>query len=166
MGNTSPGFKPIGASSSASRGFGTTPTSLSVGGLKTHPKSGNAGLVEKKARLEKYGRKFQSAGVLHTVQEGGVVSAPASSASEMHSEDRLSFAFARVSSAPVRLAAAQASGPEEPDCSAAPSAPPPLMSKSRKQTLARAFLEEEEEAELVQLPVRGPPKFKFKMKSS
>ena len=76
QGGFAPAFKPIGQSSTnqmtAQSHHSTTPSTTQSSGVKRSQESedSNAKIAEKKAKIAKFGLKFQSAGTLVTVNDG------------------------------------------------------------------------------------------------
>lgn len=76
QGGFAPAFKPIGQSSTnqmtAQSHHSTTPSTAQSSGVKRSQESeeSNAKIAEKKAKIAKFGLKFQSAGTLVTVNDG------------------------------------------------------------------------------------------------
>lgn len=186
-----PGFKPIGGDSTNQS---TTIVAKQPEATPTHQASGfkrlaesELKIAEKKARLSKFGLKFQSAGTLvtignqmketkHSPQEtqtsktsleskSDVSQSSTSSRQEEDStktasdEKKLSFGFNKN---PIAKSSQFGSG------GSSQKGPPPLMSRQRELTLSRAFKGDEEEEGNEQgfthsVLSRPPPKFKFKL---
>ena len=196
QGGFAPAFRPIGDPTGQSKTAApeARPSSAPKSQGEKRRSESSLKVAEKKARIAKFGLKFQSAGTLVTVSDGPqqMVTQPSSYAppplpgespprspaapppspprATRGSEKQIAEERLEGESKPQGSSGKLSFGFSKNQSKAPPTGPPPLMSKSKHRlALARAFGEDsDEEGEgggaLAKLPIVRPPSFKFNIK--